>query len=72
MKKKNYRQKININFHHLIEKELADLMNQAKEAAKKAGFKYVWYGSNTILARKDEKSQVIQINCGDDLSKIRK
>lgn len=49
----------NINFHHLIEKEIANLMNKAKEKAKEAGFKFVWYGNNAILVRKDEKSPVI-------------
>lgn len=31
----------NINFHHLIEREYAELLQMAKDAAKKAGFEFV-------------------------------
>lgn len=59
----------NINFHHLIEREYAELLQMAKEEAKKAGFKFVWYKDSCILARKAEDSTVIRINSQIDLVK---
>lgn len=61
----------NINFHHLIEKELAELLKKAKEAAKTANFKFVWFSKNCVLTRKDETSQIIRISNEIDLQKIK-
>lgn len=60
----------NINFHALLEKEVADLLKQAKAAAKRKGYKFVWVSNTTVLVRKEEKARVIQINSSDDLKKI--
>lgn len=61
----------NVNFHHLIEREYTELLMKAKETAKKAGYKFVWFKNASILVRKDESSSVIQINSHKDLSKIK-
>lgn len=61
----------NINFHHLMEKEYAELLKKAKEAAKTAKFKFVWFSKNNVLARKDENAPIIRINNEKDLQKIK-
>lgn len=61
----------NINFHHLMEKEYADLMKKAKEAAKAANFKFVWFSKDCVLTRKEENSQIIRISNENDLKKIK-
>lgn len=61
----------NINFYHLIEKEYADLLNKAKDNAKKKHYKYVWYTNSTVLVRKDDQSEIIKIRTNDDLKNIK-
>lgn len=61
----------NINFHHLMEKELADLLQKSKAAAKDTGFKFIWFNGSSILARKTENSKVFKITCEDDIKKIK-
>lgn len=61
----------NINFHHLMEKEYADLLKKAKDAAKAAKFKFVWFSNNNVLTRKDENAPIIRINSEKDLQKIK-
>lgn len=60
----------NINFHHLIEKEYAELLKKAKECAKKKKYKFVWFANSTVLVRKEEQSTIIQIKGESDLKKI--
>lgn len=61
----------NINFFHLIEKEIADRLNKAKDIAKKKNYKFVWYANSTILARKDEQAAILKIKCDNDLKLIK-
>lgn len=61
----------NINFHHLMEKEHAELLKKAKEAAKIASFKFVWFSKDCVLTRKEENSQIIRISNENDLKKIK-
>lgn len=61
----------NINFHHMIEREFAELLQKAKEAAKKVNFKYVWFKDNRVLVRKNENATVIQIKSAKDITKIK-
>lgn len=61
----------NINFHHLMEKETSELLQKTKEAAKKSGFKFVWFNGITILARKGADSKIISIKSINDLGKLK-
>lgn len=60
----------NINFYHLIEKELSELLKKTKTIAKNKTYKYVWYRNSTILVRKTDGSVIIKINNVRDLDKI--
>lgn len=66
----NVQSSANVNFHHLIEKQYADLLQKAKECAKKKKYKFVWFSNSTVLVRKEEQSTIIQIRDESDLKKI--
>lgn len=61
----------NINFHHLMEKELSELLQRAKEAAKKSEYKFVWFNGEAVFVRKEHNSKVIKIETPNDLNKIK-
>lgn len=61
----------NVNFHHLLEKVVAELLSQAKDLAAKKRFKFVWFAHSTILTRKSEDSEVIKIHSSKDLKLIK-
>ena len=60
----------NINFHHLMEKEISELLKKTKIEAKNKKYKFVWIRDARILVRKEEGSAVIQIESIEDLRKI--
>lgn len=61
----------NVNFHHLIEREYAEILNMAKQIAKTKQYKFVWYANMTILVRKDEQANILKIKTKDDLKQIK-
>lgn len=63
-------QTTNINFYHLIEKELSDLLKKTREIAMKKKYKYIWCRNSMILVRKEDGSNIIKINSVDDFAKL--
>lgn len=61
----------NVNFHHLIEREYADILNMAKQIAKQKQYKFVWYANMTILVRKHETADILKIKTKEDLKQIK-
>lgn len=61
----------NVNFHHLMEKEFAELLTKAKEIAAKKEFKFVWFAKSTVLVRKAENTEIIKIKTNKDLKMIK-
>lgn len=61
----------NVNFHHMIEREYAEILNMAKQIAKQKQFKFVWYANMTILVRKHETADILKIKTKDDLKQIK-
>lgn len=61
----------NVNFHHLIEREYAEILNMAKQIAKQKQYKFVWYANMTILVRKHETADILKIKSKDDLKQIK-
>jgi Baculovirus FP protein len=47
-----------------------DLLWRAKERAKEAGYKFVWFKRGKILVKQNEDSTIISINSFADLDKI--
>lgn len=60
----------NVNFHSMLEKEIADLLKQAKAVAKKKSYKFVWVSDSNVLVRKGDDTPVIKIKSTEDLKKI--
>lgn len=61
----------NVNFHHLMEKEFAELLSKAKDIATKKNFKFVWFAKSTVLVRKAENAEIIKIKTSKDLKLIK-
>lgn len=47
-----------------------DLFWRAKQKGKDKGYRFIWFKHMSIFMRKEERSQVIQINSEEDLNKI--
>lgn len=63
-------QTVNVNFHHLVEREYASLLKKAKDVARSKQYKYVWIKNSTILVRKTDDSEIIKIRNDGELVKI--
>lgn len=61
----------NINFHHLLEKELSELLHKTKNEAKSKQYKFVWVKDGRILIRKDDHAATFEIESIEDLKKIK-
>lgn len=61
----------NVNFHHLMEKEFAELLAKAKDIAANKNFKFVWFAKSTVLVRKTENAEIIKIKTTKDLKLIK-
>lgn len=61
----------NINFHHLMEKQLSELLAKVKSLCKKKKFKFAWFDGNNILVRKDENAKTMRISSELDLNNIK-
>lgn len=54
-----------------LNKYFRDLRYKTKQAAEKAGYRYVWFANNKILVRKNDKDrQIITITREEDIRKI--
>lgn len=62
----------NINFHHMIEKEYSILLKKTKEVTKNTGHKFVWFGVDCVLVRKEENAPIIKIKNERDLDILKK
>ncbi|KAL0872056.1 hypothetical protein ABMA27_004489 [Loxostege sticticalis] len=62
-------QNIYINEHLTLKNK--GLFREAREAAKRCGFKFIWIKHGSILIRANDTSPVIAIRSSEDLSKIK-
>lgn len=60
----------NINFHHLMEKRMSELLAKTKITAKKKKYKFAWFNGMQVLVRKDETSNILTIITEEDLNKL--
>lgn len=61
----------NVNFHPLLEREIADLLKTTKAAAKAKKYKHVWVRDTTVFVRKEDNSSIIKIRSNDDIKQIK-
>lgn len=61
----------NVNFYHLLEKDLSELMKKTKQEAINKKYQYVWMRDARILVRKEENSAIIEIDSIEDLKKLK-
>lgn len=60
--------KVYVNEHLTLSNK--KLFREAREAARKCGYRYVWVKHGTILVRENDTSPVTAIRCTSDVSKI--
>ncbi|XP_044757467.1 uncharacterized protein LOC123315704 [Coccinella septempunctata] len=58
-----------INEHLTIANKI--LLRKVRDVSKERNFKFVWVRDGAILARKDERSKIIQISSESDIAKIK-
>ena len=60
-----------VTIFEMLPQFIYKLRHSAREVANKHGYKHVWVSNGTVLVRKNNNSQIIEISTTSDLAKIK-